>query len=239
MTNIVDDYKEVFDFHRKHGARNFGPFIRFFSYPVAVLFVAIARKNKFITPNLLTSLSLVSLVIGCCIIAFKPGYYWLLFSLLFFYASMVFDSCDGLLARIKNLKSNFGAFYDILSDQIGGGLIFVAVTYRLSFENEKMLLVGIVCVFVLQVNGVADTLINNFKKDSDLAKILSEKGALVKKRNFLFRGIDKFISLVGSIFFMLFLSIFLNNLHFFILSYTSFVVLIISKRIYSFYKSGL
>lgn len=239
MASIIDDYNEVLHFHRKHGARNFGPFISLFSYPVAILFVAIARKIKFITPNLLTSFSLLSLVIGCYIIAFKPGYYWLLFSLLFFYASMIFDSCDGLLARIKNLKSNFGAFYDILSDQIGGGLIFVAVTYRLSFENEKMLLVGIVCVFVLQINGVADTLINNFKKNDNIAKVLSEKGALVTKKNFLITSIEKIISLVGSIFFMLFVSIIVNDLRFFILSYTSFVVLIIAKRILSFYKSGL
>ena len=96
MAGIIHNYKEVLSFHREHGATNFGPFVSLFSYPVAILVVAFVRRFKIITPNVLTSMSLFSLVIGCYIIAFKPGYYWLLFSLVFFYASMMFDSCDGL-----------------------------------------------------------------------------------------------------------------------------------------------
>tara|TARA_B100001094_G_C17954959_1_gene682493 strand:+ start:67 stop:786 length:720 start_codon:yes stop_codon:yes gene_type:complete len=239
MAAIIDNYKDVLDFHRKKGAKNFGPFISVFSYPIAILVVALVRKVKFVTPNFLTSLSLLSLVLGCYIIAFKPGYNWLLFSLIFFYASMIFDSCDGLLARIKNLKSNFGAFYDILSDQIGGGLLFIAVTYRLSFEYENIWMKGVLCVFVLQVNGVADTLINNYKKNAEIAKVLSEKGALFKKKNVFIKFLEKIISLVGSIFFMLFISVIINEMYFFIISYTFCVLVIISKRIFSFYKSGL
>ena len=233
---IVEKYKETLAFHKREGATNFGPFVSVFSYPFAILVVAIIKKWRVFTPNFVTSLSLFCHIIGCVILIYMPEYYALLLALICFYLSMVLDSCDGLLARINKKQSQFGGFYDILTDQIGGAMIFIAVSIRLSIINENFLYIGMFCVGIIQVNGVVDTLLNSYKKDEKFKDKLSSAGSLIKKKGPILKIIENAIGFFGTIYSSLFLFLIIDRLDLFLFAFPSLVLVLVMKRIYSFYK---
>lgn len=233
---IVEKYKETLDFHKREGATNFGPFVRLFSYPFAILVVTIIKKWRIFTPNFVTSLSLVCHIIGCVILVYIPEYYALILALSCFYLSMVLDSCDGLLARMNKQQSQFGGFYDILTDQLGGAMIFIAVSIRLSVNNEIFLYIGMFCIGIIQVNGVVDTLLNSYKKDKKFNDKLSSAGALIRKKGPILKLIENGIGFFGTIYSSLFVFLIINRLELFLFTFPSLVVVLLIKRIYSFYK---
>ena len=233
---IVEKYRETFDFHKREGATNYGPFVRFFSYPFAILVVTIIKKWRIFTPNFVTSLSLFCHIVGCVILVYIPEYHALLLSLSCFYLSMVLDSCDGLLARINKQQSQFGGFYDILTDQLGGAMIFIAVSIRLSIIDENFFYIGMFCIGIIQVNGVVDTLLNSYKKDQKLKDKLSTGGALIKNKGPILKIIENTIGFFGTIYSSLFLFLILNRLDLFLFAFPSLVLVLLMKRIYSFYK---
>ncbi|MFB3090898.1 MAG: CDP-alcohol phosphatidyltransferase family protein, partial [Gammaproteobacteria bacterium] len=81
-----------------------------------------------VTPNQITSASLLlGLVCAAC---FTQGS-WIagIIGGLFLVASYTFDNCDGEIARIKKLSSEFGAKLDDMSDWIVDASFFIALGY--------------------------------------------------------------------------------------------------------------
>ncbi len=113
------------------------------SYPVVLL----SAKFK-LTPNFITSISLLSAIISA--IFFGLGNVYL--GALFFFLRHYFDCVDGALARMTNNFSKFGAMFDAVGDGVGVLIVMVAIT----IEQYLRLRTSIVFVYL----GVA--LVSNF-----------------------------------------------------------------------------
>ena len=53
-------------------------------------------------------------------------------------AAGALDLLDGVLARLANMASRFGAFLDSTLDRISEGVIFSAIAYRFAFEGDPV-----------------------------------------------------------------------------------------------------
>ncbi len=99
------------------------PLVRHLSYRLTPILL-----KQAITPNQVTS---ISLALGLsCALCFATGLYMpgilggFLLTL-----SYTFDNCDGEIARIKNLSSEFGAKFDDMSDWMVDASFFAALGY--------------------------------------------------------------------------------------------------------------
>ena len=55
-----------------------------------------------------------------------------------FLAAGTLDLLDGVLARLANMASRFGAFLDSTLDRISEGLVFSAIAYRFALEGDPV-----------------------------------------------------------------------------------------------------
>ena len=136
----------------KKSLSNFFPLIRHLS----CLLTPILLKT-FLTPNHITFLSLLSGLL--CAGFFSFGIYSLDVAGAFFLViSYTLDNCDGEVARIKNMSSEFGAKFDDAVDWIVDASFFIALGYGVSQVNEQIfwLWLGIITAFGAFIDYVID-----------------------------------------------------------------------------------
>jgi len=112
---------------------------RRFSRPLAKLF---ARTP--LTPNQISFLSFI-VAIGSLSLFLTGHNVW---AGIVAQTSSVLDGVDGDLARIKNMKTSFGGFFDAILDRysdfaILGGLTFWALQFEARFDNMVVLAAGL------------------------------------------------------------------------------------------------
>ena len=112
---------------------------RRFSRPLAKFF---ARTP--LTPNQVSFLSFVA-AIGSLSLFFTGHNVW---AGIVVQTSSVLDGADGDLARIKNMRSSFGGFFDAILDRysdfaILGGLTFWALQFEARFDNMIVVVAGL------------------------------------------------------------------------------------------------
>ncbi len=102
------------------------PLVRHLSYRLTPVLL-----NTSLTPNQVTA---ISLVLGLlCALCFLSGNYLTgIIGALFLTASYTFDNCDGEIARIKKMSSEFGAKFDDMADWIVDASFFAALGYGTS-----------------------------------------------------------------------------------------------------------
>lgn len=81
-----------------------------------------------VTPNQVSMLS-VMLSILAAILFMMPNYWWRLVGVAFLQIGFALDCSDGEIARIKNMSSKFGAWFDSVSDRFKETAMFAAMTY--------------------------------------------------------------------------------------------------------------
>jgi len=149
-----------------------------------VPFVLIVRKNKLITPN---ALSLMSLSIF-----FTSALYFLvdpsksLICSLGFFLSYLLDSSDGNLARIRGIKTIFGGLLDAIIDLLCHtiGLIIVAVAICLKINSILPIFIMLPYIYYLGFTHIKDIenliypndSINNNRKESKWRKFCYKNG---------------------------------------------------------------
>lgn len=111
---------------------------RMFSYPL----VRIAYYTP-ITPNQLSFLSFICLLMASGLIIFGRDNIYLTFAGFLCYISFVFDRMDGEIARLKELGSNYGAWLDGTLDRLGDFIILASISFHAYVSNpyEWVLLV--------------------------------------------------------------------------------------------------
>ena len=102
------------------------PLVRHLSYRLTPLLLKTA-----ITPNQITALSL-SFGLLCAVCFILGNFIAGIIGALLLTASYTFDNCDGEVARIKNMSSEFGAKFDDLSDWMVDASFFAALGYGTS-----------------------------------------------------------------------------------------------------------
>lgn len=129
---MLRNYFKILDKSAEANKKN-SLFGRIFGHPFSLLIVALV-EDTFISPNILTFISLCFSLLGSYYLAFNPEYIGLVYATLCIYIAMILDCADGHLARWKGLKSDFGGYFDVMTDQIQHRLIIIAIAVR--FMND-------------------------------------------------------------------------------------------------------
>jgi phosphatidylglycerophosphate synthase len=106
-------------------------------------------KNWGFTPNMITTISLLFGLLACYLY-YKQNYILSSFS---FMTSYFFDVMDGYYARIYNMKSKFGAYYDIISDYFVYiiALYLFIVNKHINNNFKSISLVIIFSIYILTI----------------------------------------------------------------------------------------
>jgi len=99
------------------------------------------------TPNFITTLSLFFGLLTCYL--YYKQYYIL--SGLSFIISYFFDVMDGYYARIYNMKSKFGSYYDVISDWLVFIILFILFVINKNIKkykiNVKLFIIILIVIF--------------------------------------------------------------------------------------------
>ena len=138
---------------RQHYPDYMGMFFSRLSIRVSYLF-----SFTSITPNELTTLSLVVALVGAVLI--QDSNYWnRLSGIVFWFVAYVLDFCDGDIARYKNIKSEFGDWFDAVTDRVKDTGLFSAVTILVARESlsEVVVVIGMLALGGTIVHSYATT----------------------------------------------------------------------------------
>ena len=107
-------------------------------------------KDAGFTPNIITTLSFLCGLYSCYL------YYYQFYTLasLFYFISYFFDVMDGYFARSYNMKSEFGSYYDSISDcVVGFSLYYLFLTNKhiVNFKNVNTKLVVLIIYTILAI----------------------------------------------------------------------------------------
>jgi len=96
-----------------------------------------------ITPNMITFSTLI-LVIPTFLLLAKGVYPWIFLGGLLIQFLSILDGCDGEIARLKFLKTKWGAFFDTVIDRYVDIIIIFGMIYGywLTTHNETILIMG-------------------------------------------------------------------------------------------------
>lgn len=187
----------------------------YFTARIANLLVRFTHRYlPFITPNYFTVTSMVLALVAAYFFA-QGDYNSVLWGLLFWHISFVFDCCDGHLARMTGLKIIKGMWFDYHSDKIKDGVILLAIAWGAysqagsmydfvgySADSAIILVIAFLAIFfhflrkinalnrdviTLETRGTKDKARNVFNKDN--------KGQLLRtlKHTALFKIADRIL----------------------------------------------
>lgn len=151
------------------------PLVRHLSYRLTPILLRLP-----ITPNQVTSISLI-LGLGCAL-CFTTGIYTFgILGGLLLTLSYTFDNCDGEIARIKNLSSEFGAKFDDMSDWMVDAGFFAALGYGTWLVKDEQIwfwfgLAAAAGAFIDYVVDIIYHAKNEEKEDSKTREEQAKKG---------------------------------------------------------------
>ena len=110
-------------------------------------------KNWGFTPNMITTISFLFGLLACYLY-YKQNY---ILSSLSFMTSYFFDVMDGYFARIYDMKSKFGGYYDIITDYVVIFLlVYLFIVNKHINKNVKYIILSIIIVlYIIQIIHVS------------------------------------------------------------------------------------
>ncbi|MHA1302932.1 MAG: sugar phosphate nucleotidyltransferase [Candidatus Heimdallarchaeaceae archaeon] len=104
-----------------------GPVARWFNRPISLMLTKVLVNSK-ITPNMISVMSFLLMLVAAGF--FTLGKLWsiILGGLVAQFASIL-DGCDGEIARLKYLSSDFGGWFDAVLDRYGDAAIILGIVY--------------------------------------------------------------------------------------------------------------
>lgn len=158
-----------------------------FSGPLANVLLQYVVDHKWITPNCITTASLLLCVIACGFIVNGVALFLMIGAILL-QLVFILDCLDGQLARYCDASSNFGAWYDRVTDRIKDFLIYFSIAFGHSsiYEDWRIWPLAMTSLFFVYL---FDYYVNQdikleaaLKKESNEAK----KSTLIKVLNPIF-----------------------------------------------------
>ncbi len=119
-----------------------------------------------ISPNIITFLSIVLMLIACYFIIIKL----LIPAAIFFALSALFDALDGVVAKKYNRSTRFGAFFDRIADKTNDSLIIIAITYVGYIKIE----LGLITLFLILLASYISATIEVITK-TRIGEVLSQR----------------------------------------------------------------
>lgn len=120
-----------------------GPVSKVFNRKISGLITKLFLIKTPTTPNIIT-LSTLILVIPAFLLLAKGVYPWIFLGGLLIQFLSILDGCDGEIARLKFLKSKWGAFFDTVIDRYVDIIIIFGMIYGywLTTYNETIWIMG-------------------------------------------------------------------------------------------------
>ena len=140
-----------------------------------------------LTPNQISIAVFFISVLSGLIISME-GYFFLLLGALLAQLSSILDGCDGEIARLKLLKSKFGAWFDRVLDRYCDLFIFTGLTFHIYFIHNTLTVffIGFIAVGGKIISSytafVYDTVVSahsNFRIGRDLIIFIILIGAVL------------------------------------------------------------
>lgn len=104
-----------------------------------------------VTPNQVTIISLILGIISGVFFSLGEYTYTITAGLLYF-LSTVFDQCDGEVARLKQMETEFGRKLDIIVDAIANAVIVIGITFALYKTGGSGF---IIIIGILAITGIS------------------------------------------------------------------------------------
>lgn len=122
--------------------------------PIASLMVR-AVFNTRVTPNALTYISFFFGLLGAFFFS-RGEYLYIILGGVCAQVSSIIDGADGMLARAKNMCSDYGANLDLFLDRITDFSLLVGISLgaNIYFKNPRLLILGLLTagLYMLQIN---------------------------------------------------------------------------------------
>jgi hypothetical protein len=142
-----------------------------------------------ITPNQVTSFSLVIWLVACVFIAVSNP----IVGAILLYVFGVLDAADGTLARYKNMTSSKGKYIEAISHSIAEPFLMAAVAFNVysKMQNPLILLVGFVAVISRPLNEIFYIKkIQMFVEDKKFFDVKKSAGAQNNKNTSFFKRFE-------------------------------------------------
>jgi archaetidylinositol phosphate synthase len=107
------------------------PLVRYFSYPITLVL-----RHLSVTPNHITLASLLIGLYGCWLFRLN-GYENTLPAAVLFVGCYVLDNCDGEIARMKGLASEFGKRFDTFVDWVVHAAFFLCLGWGVAERTDN------------------------------------------------------------------------------------------------------
>lgn len=140
-----EDIKKTDDYFTR---LTWNPLARYYAVPFGEGLARFLSKKTNITPNQVTLWSLLAGIAAAILFSFN-NYYLGLAAALSLQLLHVFDVADGYLARLKNMRSHFGAFWDGVVGQTGMAACILGITIGVQkeYQNEWIWIIGFLIIF--------------------------------------------------------------------------------------------
>lgn len=140
--------------------------IKSFVYKLTFLFANYTRFK----PNQITIMSFIFGLLSAYLFL-KGTWYYLIIGAFLFECSFIFDCIDGRIARLKGLKSSFGAYLDIISDFTKYFFCIICLAYGqyIITKDISFLLYGYVFMFA-ELAFISNTYIIRFHQPESIDK---------------------------------------------------------------------
>ncbi|HEC79516.1 MAG TPA: hypothetical protein ENI34_10340 [candidate division WOR-3 bacterium] len=165
-----------------------GPVAKYINRPFSLRITKFLMKTK-IQPNTITVFCFLISIIAALFLSLK-GYLPLAIGAVLAQLASILDGCDGEIARLKDLETRFGGWFDAVLDRYADALLLLGLTYHIFQEMNNP------GVIFLGAAALIGSLINSYTAEK-------YDGFFSKKRNQYFRiGRDLriFIIFLGGLF---------------------------------------
>jgi 1L-myo-inositol 1-phosphate cytidylyltransferase / CDP-L-myo-inositol myo-inositolphosphotransferase len=129
-----------------------------------------------VTPNQVTIISLILGIVSGAFFSLGEYTYTIAAGLLYF-LSTVFDQCDGEVARLKQMETEFGRKLDIIVDAIANAVIVIGITIAVYMRMGSVLVIiaGFLAMTGITVSLLLTTYFNHDSKKDTGAKEMLDK----------------------------------------------------------------
>lgn len=147
------------------------PVIRHLSFQLTRLLVRLP-----LTPNNITAISLVFGLLGAACFAFGT-WSWSVLGSVLMTLSYILDNCDGEIARLKSMSSEWGARFDDIVDTLVDSAFFACLGYGtwLATGNKLWLWLGLAATAGAVMDFVVDTILLARAKGQPTARSREEE----------------------------------------------------------------
>ncbi len=168
-----------------------GPISRYINRPISARITRQLVNATNVSPNAISFFSFICCTVAALLFA-RPGYFPLALGALLAQFASIVDGCDGEIARLKSIESDFGGWFDAVLDRYADAFLLFGLTWHIYAPtgNDVFLIVGFLAILGSFMNSytadkydnLMETKFDNGKKiriGRDLRILLIAVGALL------------------------------------------------------------